>query len=464
MFFSCDMETDLEVANIEQPSSQQIGIEATADLLFRSWYEAVNEYTGPGMALAVMSDNSTCSWGNAGMRDTSSEPRVAWDNNQTYSYAAFTEGYYNSMYSILADANALILPLGNNVYSDDDKVESLARFGQAAALGSLALVFDRVYASDETGTLNNGEPYNYDDAMEIALEKLDLAIAAADRGDFTLDTQINGTTLTSAQWSEFLNSYGARLLANSARNSTQRAALDWDKVLDYANNGLTYDLEVTGQGFGVWTSLWNVYAIFGGWTRIDLYTINLMDNDYPDYWPTGATTLDEAESDDLRLTSDFEYLSSQNFIASRGEYHYSSYRYSRYDAYTDSNWSTSHPEYLSAENDLYKAEALYRTGDLAGAAAVINAGTRTTRGGLPEISATESEIVDALHYERFVELPHTGMGLPFFEMRGKDLLQSGTFLHFPIPGAAINAAGLEYYTFGGTTGVAGEDYSTGGWR
>ena len=56
------------------------------------------------------------------------------------------------------------------------------------------------------------------------------------------------------------------------------------------------------------------------------------------------------------------------------------------------------------------------------------------------------------------------MGLQFFEMRGKDLLQAGTPLHFPVPGDVLQSGNMEIYTFGGTTGVAGEDYSTGGWR
>ena len=52
----------------------------------------------------------------------------------------------------------------------------------------------------------------------------------------------------------------------------------------------------------------------------------------------------------------------------------------------------------------------------------------------------------------------------FFEMRKQNLLLSGTILHFPIPGSILATAGIEYYTFGGSTGVAGTDYSNGGWR
>lgn len=466
MFLSCDLDTDLEVVNRENPSSGKLGTEDTANGIFQNWYVAVNNYSSPALALATMSDNLSCSWGNAGMRDMSSEPRIAWDNNSTYGSSFVTETYFNSMYSILSDSNSLItiLEAGNTGFSDDDLVESLARFGQAAAIGSLAQIFDKVYVFDENGTLNDGLGFPFAEAMDIAIEKLDLAIAAADRGNFTLPSQVNGVTLSSTQWSQFLNSYGARLLATSPRNSTQKAALDWTKILNYANNGLTYDFKVQSDGWNTWISEWPVYAGFTGWVMVDLYTINLMSPDYPDYWPEEENSLPPATSDDARLVSDFQYVASPWLISSRGKYHFSSYALGRYDAFPSGGYIDFQNEYLQAENELYKAEALMRTGNITEAAAVINASSRVLRGGLAPVAAVESDVADAIHYERFVELIGTGMGLPFYEMRGLDLLQVGTPLHFPVPGAALDANKEEYYTFGGTTGIAGVDYSNGGWR
>ena len=466
MFLSCDMETDLEVVQVEDPSSIQIGIEATAYKIYQNWYQAANSYNGPGLSLAVMSDQMTCSWGNSGMRDTSSEPRIAWDNNSTYGSSFITENFFNSMYSVLADSNGLVAGiLGGANFSDNDKIEALARFGQAATLGSLAQVFNKVYVSDETGTLNEGLAYTYAQAMDLAIQKIDLAIIAADRGDFTLsEGQINGSSYSSAEFSQYLNSYAARLLATSARNASERAALDWNKILGYANNGLDFDVTVLGDGYTSWYSEWPIYMIYPGWARVDMRTINMMDPSYPDYWPASAVTLPPATSVDARLASDYDYKSSQDFIANRGTYHYSSYRYKRYDSYTNTGWQTFHPEFLAAENDLYKAEALMRTGNVSGAAAVINAGTRTSRGNLASVAAVQADVAYAIHYERIVELGQTGLGLAFFEMRGLNLLQSGTLLHFPIPGAALDANSEAGYTFGGSTGVAGEDYSNGGWR
>lgn len=466
MFYSCDdFDTDLEVDNLEQPTSNQIGIQSTGDKLFQNWYNTVHSYNGPGLAMVTMADQQTASWGNAGMRDMSSEPRVAWNNNSTYGNAVVTENYFNSLHSTLADANAIVIGLlGDGVFDDVDKYESLARFGQGASLGYLALVFDRVFASDENGAINGGEALTYKEATELALEKIDLAIAAADRGDFQLSNQINGMTLSSDQWSEFLNTFAARLLVNSARNTEERDSLDWQRVLNYTENGITYDVEVLSDGWTTWYAEWVYYSIFPGWLRTDLRIINLMDEDYPDYWPQGETVLPEASSTDARLESDFEYLTSQDFPPDRGTYHWSTYRHSRYDFITANGWAAPHTEMLVAENELYMAEAYLQMGMLSEAASAINNSSRVLRGGLDPVAEDAQAIEDAIFYEKMIELLHTGVGLGYFEMRGNDLLQKGTPKHFPIPGAALDAAGIPIYTFGGTQGTAGVDYSDGGWR
>ena len=116
---------------------------------------------------------------------------------------------------------------------------------------------------------------------------------------------------------------------------------------------------------------------------------------------------------------------------------------------------------------MYLAEAKMRAGDVAGAAAIINSatGARKVRGQLSTDVAADAAAVDAaIHYERMVEMPLASSGVAFFEMRGRDWLQAGTLLHFPIPGSALEAIPADYYTYGGSEGVAGVDYSTGGWR
>lgn len=467
MFYSCDdFDTDLEVENRENPTGLQIGNEATANKLFQGWYNTINNYNGPGLVLATMADQITMSYGNQAMQDMSSEPRVVWNNSATYSYAVVTRAYFNSLHAVLADANAITQGLqGETSFSDRNKYESLARFGQGAALGNLALVFDRVFASDETGTLNDGEPLDYKEAIQLALSKLDLAIAAADAGSFTIgDNIIFGKSYTSVQWSQFLNTYAARLMVMGTRNSQQRASLDWNRVLAYTQKGLTYDLAIGQDGWNQWEPDHIGYSIYPGWGRVDMRIINFMDPSTPAYWPGEAVTLPESTSADNRLATDYGYLSSNTFSPDRGYYHFSTYRHKRYDDWLGSGFTTDLYEMLKAENDLYKAEAHLRLGDLPAAAAAINGSSRSLRGGLPNVAETPEAIAHAIHYERMIELMNSGMGLGFFEMRGNDFLQKGTPLHFPVPGAALDAAGLPIYTFGGTTGTPGEDYSNVGWR
>ncbi|MFB9056423.1 hypothetical protein ACFFU9_06655 [Mariniflexile ostreae] len=467
-FGSCDdFDASLDPEYTANPTPEEVASEATALSAFQSWYSAINSYDGPALMLTTMADMRTCSHGNQGMRDMSSEPRAAWDNNPGYSNAAASEDYYTAMYALLANQSTLITAMNNGTtVSDPAKIESLARFGQAVAIGYIALVYDRVWIVDETGPLFDGEATTPELAMENALEKLDIAIDLADNNSFTVDG-VNGRSLSSTEWSEFLNTVGARLLANLPRNAAQRDALDWNRVLNYANNGLNFDLEVLWDGAVNWWSEWLYYGNVSGWARVDMRVINLMDSSTPSRWPGQNGLLPPATSSDNRLTTDFEYLDSQDFTASRGIYHYSNYRHSRYDEEIFVSEQTgSVPEILKAENDLYKAEAILRSGGApSDAVTVINNSSRVLRGGLAPLSSSASfvDVEKAIHYERSIELLSSGMGLGFFEMRKNDLLQKGTPLHFPVPGSYLLAGEYENYTFGGVSNADGINVSNGGW-
>ncbi|MHB1147581.1 MAG: hypothetical protein ACYC01_08310 [Lutibacter sp.] len=466
-----DFETNLEVPNTENPSdliltSDPVALESLANSIIFNWWDANHRYAEGGIALSTMSDVFTCSWGNAGMRDLSSEPRAAYNNSSSYGNAGFNETYFNSLYSVLSDSNTLMFAIANGTeFTDNAQIEVIGRFGQALSIGYLAMVYDRVWLSDENGPINDGEYVGYAEAMAFALEKLDQAIAVATANNVGLPANaIPGHTYGSSDFIKILNSFGARMTVMNSRTPAERDAIVWTKVLQYANLGLSNrDFEVTTDADVIWDDYKWVLCQFG-WARTDMYVVNLMDPSAPKKWPAGAVTMPESTSADARLLTDYEYLSSQDFIPARGDYHYSSYRYSRYDFYLDTQ-AESMPDFTVSENDMYKAEAMLRTNNLSGAAGVINAGTRVTRGNLPPVSATDAiAIAKAIHYERVVEFPLTGMALPFFEMRKEGLLQAGTMFHYPVPGKALASIPAPIYTFGGTQGVAGVDYSTGGWE
>ena len=465
-FVACDIENDLYVENLESPNddilaSDPVALEATASGLFRAWYMADSNYYGPGMALNTMADTSSCSWGNAGMKDLSSEPRAAFNNTPAYGNNV-TRSFFNSLYSVLSDANTIALAVSNGVqFSDNNLIGATAKFAQALAMGTSAMYFDRTWLSDETGPLGDKNGANHNDAMTLAIQKLDEAIAIAEGNTFTVPYNYTTNVMSSAQYAALMKSFGARMLAGVGRTKAERASANWAKIKSYVAGGITSDFVINHDDV-TWYDYFKTYLVYPGWARIDLRVINLMDPAYPDYWPAGTTILPKATTADARI-ADFQYLSSQNFRPERGSYHYSSYRYARYNSYI-TQWTVPTEEIPVAEMQMYHAEAELRAGNAAAAAAIINAGTRVTRGGLAPVAATAAAVEAAIHYERMVEFPLATSGISFFEMRGKDLLQKGTLLHFPVPGTALESIPEAYYTYGGTQGTAGVDYSNGGWR
>ncbi len=118
-----------------------------------------------------------------------------------------------------------------------------------------------------------------------------------------------------------------------------------------------------------------------------------------------------------------------------------------------------------AENDLIKAEALFHNGQKNTAIDIINNGTRVTRGNLSPLSysISDEDFFKALFYERDIELIMTGYGIAFFDMRRRDMLQTGTPLHFPLPAKELNVMYMPLYTFGGVENADGINTSNGGW-
>ena len=313
----------------------------------------------------------------------------------------------------------------------------------------------------------NPDPSPYKDVIQAAVASLDKAIEISKAGNFVIpSTWLPGETWNSSEFAQLASSFAARLLVYSARNKQEDNTTDWNKVYTYAKNGIKKDFAPLADDV-TWYSLYQTYSIYPGWAQVDMYVINLMDPSMPARWPASGKFSDmpnngRATSADARLLSDFQYLSSCPFRAERGYYHFSSYRYKRIDTYI-ATWTEPMPEFRKAENDYFIAEAAARTNKVQEAADVMNTSARVTRGNLPLLPANQAQIIQAIHYERMVELMLSGMGIEYFQMRKENKLQKGSLLHFPIPGAQLEVMEMENYTFGGTTGVAGSDYSNGGW-
>ena len=472
----------LNVPNANQPDFKKVyangpDVENVASGLFNTIFNGEHSASGVEPMLSVAADNVSCSWGNFAMRDMSWEPRNnAWNNAPSYSNASYTKYTFDKMYAAINTASLVIkaieggINIGENG-ADNDRTLAFARFAQGLGYGNLALVFDKAFIVDEKVTVEGvlGSAVDYKEVATAAVKYLDEAITLSS-GNFSIPASWMGAgaDISSADFKKICNTAAARILSYTPRNKTDLVAVDWAKVKSYADAGITNDWLVAQDSYVNWYFEAGDYLTFDGWGITDMYVVNLMDPTQPQHWDDSPSFPYPPESTnplDKRLESDFEYVPSNWFQTARGYYHFSNYRSKRYDdVYLTADLPKA--EVMLSENDMLRAEARAYLGDLPGAAAIINTGTRKTRGQMPDVAPVLADVVKAIHHERHVEMYTTGMGLQFFEMRKLDLLQKGTPLHLPLPAKIMEVLNepLPFYTYGTEAKADGVNTSNGGWR
>lgn len=495
----------LEVENLNQPNLTDVlaspdDVRNVVQSSFLAYWQAIKQYN-IGMTSHAAADQTSVSWGNFGWLDNSAEPRTPWNNDPSYNDADMTESVYYDLYATISQVNdALVAILINEMEigsdgADNAMIEATAYLVRGISLGQLGLTFDQAMVPYHDSDLTALEFQPWPEIIEAAIEDLKNAIAIANASDFTWGASaVPGMTINSAYVAQLANSYAARFLALGSRTQAQNADLSWtsyswNDVLNFANNGITVDFAPEGEGLpwdgGNWWDLNIKYLRQPGWGRVDCRVVNLLDPDYPVRYPTDGNGFalappevhddlepGQAMSNDARFANDFQFLASNNFRPERGGWHFSHYRHSRYD-YPETTsdeglfmGESRGPlrELRAYDNELMKAEAMARLGDVGGAAGILNAASnpRKDRGELPDVAANLNDVLDAIFYERYVELFHNGFMLPFCDMRRTDQLQQGTPLHYPVPGKELLALGMELYTFGGYGNADGVNTSDGG--
>ncbi len=479
IFFMQSCMKDLDIPNDNDPDRERIFKEPklvykVAESSYNSWWMTVNSSVSPRMAMWVMADQGTCSWANSGMYHLSSEPRVAFNNDPSYTYASINESFWKYLYQSLFMSNGVLNAIHNDsieiVIDGDDKTqltETFSYFVKGLSIGYLGLVYDQgTPYNDEVFPYTDLTLYPYQTMLDSAIQTMEKIDILCHKYTFNIpDYWINGKSYNQDELAKLANSYAARFMVYGARNKSQCETVDWQKVLDLANNGITENFELFMDD-ATWKSYFRRYTVQPGWARIDARIIHLMDNDYPWRFPDNGVNPPEASSDDGRLEKDFTRVSSHNMKPERGYYHYSNYEYSRYSYAYELEWVDYVPEFLVYENELIKAEAMARLGDIDGALEIINNGPRTDvlRGNLPNATASNlEEFLDVLFYERDIELIQTGFGIAFFDMRRRDMLQKGTMLQFPVPGKELMLMEKPIYSYGGEANADGINTSNGGW-
>jgi starch-binding outer membrane protein, SusD/RagB family len=466
---SCSNDID-NVKNNNDPNAKQVlatGADLTSVLAggFTSWWQAGNRDTYP--ALAVAGDIATCSWGNYGMRVLSNEPRNSIPNVTSWSDLSVISQPWGGYYSAISGASDVIKAVNDGVKYEVEGVDqsksvlASAYFLRGISTGYLGLLYDKAIIIDEKSDPTKTELSDYKEVTLAALSDLAKAIELSSNNTFTLPANyINGYVIDNNKLLKLANSYSARFIVQSARTQAETDAVDWAKVKTFATNGIQEDFGPLGDnGTNWWSGVFVLSNTPNGFeesgARLDMRIVKLMDPSQPTFYPTESNIENpEATTTDNRLNTDFNFESQVYFRENRGKYHYSHYiskRYTTDPGFSDGADSKRLVTFAKADNDMLLAEANVRLNNLTDAIDIINSGTRVSRGNLTSLasSATKSEVLDAVFYERYVELFNTALGSGFFDRRRTNQLQVGTFRHFPIPATILEVLGLKLYTFGG---------------
>lgn len=483
---------DLDIQNPNEPDKDRAltspsDIESLIGGAFNTFWYATENWT-PTNGLSVVADEHTSSWGNAAMKDLSSEPRVKFDNSTSYIDIGHLETPWYGLYSAVSsvnDALSSILDAENPIEigidgADTKRAVAFGRFIQGISFCYLGAFFDQAFILDETTDMEGVAAGTvemplklHSDVMAAGIAHLEACITLCEANTFTLPSSwINGMELTNAQLARVAHSYIARYTACVARTPAERAAVDWAAVESHVDDGIT-DGEDFGPYADVWTNWYSWYreiSYLDSWTRVDYKTIGTADTsgNYTAWLNTPVADRQpfNIHTADRRITGDtpdsaglyFSHAGEPWFRPDRGTYHFSYYNFDRWEAnFVDGVDQLTTMWY--EEMQLLKAEALYRQGDNAGAAAIINV-TRTTNGQLPAITGDEPDFFKWLKYEKKIETFSTP-GLAFFDRRGwtgdaetgQDTeLVAGTPIHFPVPAKELEVSLLDVYSHGGSTG------------
>jgi hypothetical protein len=425
-------------------------------------------------------------------------PRSPWDRHNSGLANAI-----DGLHRIINDG-LRIMTLDPNATAVSDNTNRARIWGQVMEglhLGYCGLIMDQCALYTHKDILPTG--YNdlvawevshlrpYSEIVAGAVGVLEDAIKDIDASPaFTIPANaapqwVNGQTLTNTQVREFANTLIARLLVYSARTPQERAAVNWQKVITHTASGLTYDFGPTLQATPSITSSYYArlqgnqsgdnlrphYDVIGqadtsgayqAWVALPLEQRNRFDIRTPDRRITGTTAT--AAGAYFRYRTD-----NSGFDVARGTYNFSAYQWYR----NAGSSNTGQARLLTVdENNLLRAEAFLRTNNPVEAARLINISrTRTVRIGtasFPGLPAVTEQgvpqstgcvprtkagacgtLMDALMYERGIELMAADPYRGWMDRRGFGLLPKGTILHMPIPARYLVSMGLELYSFGG---------------
>jgi hypothetical protein len=454
-------------------------------------YWQLNNSECPTLALSIWSNELTAT--NAAYLQYSTEPRLPIENRDNVncttrnSYwvpfqasSAGREGY-NAIIN-----NQLKFGTVNATYPDGQGTPArliLAKFLIAISQLKLGLDFDQAYIVDHT-TIPAQNPYPelkpWPEVLANAVQQLRGVIADARAAEnFTWPTTwVNGRAITRDELIRICMAYIIYADVYSARNPAARAAVNWGLVLARLDSAITRDFaQQAAPDLGPTNSTYINNSFAQNTVRISYRLIGPADTSggYQNWLRAGIAnrTAFTIATPDRRIHgaagptaigTRFTRLSTTMQSIANGAYLGSSYRSNRYlNASADSGNRALVPIISMDEMKYLRAEALYRLGRNAEAAALINPtriaanlrpvdanGPPAGRDCVPrKDDGTCGDLFDAIQYEKRIDLyPYRG-DIGWYDARGWGKLMPGTPFHLPVSGRELITRGLPYYTFGG---------------
>ncbi|MBP6775282.1 MAG: hypothetical protein KA154_20005 [Gemmatimonadaceae bacterium] len=486
---------DLEVTNPNLPDAQRATQQPTATetfvaTSFRTWWPVAGHDDYPSWAFSTMANEVTSGFADFGQLELSAQPRGAWNNSPVNARRFVSEDPWYGLSRTISSVNDALRAINGGLLIVDSsrtaRTKAVGKFMQGLSHGYLGLYFDKAFIVDEKTLLDTiADPQfaTYQEMNAAAIAQIDSAIAIANRSNFTLpvDSWLY-TPLTRDQFIRVANSFVARLMVYNARSRAERAAVDWNKVIQRIDAGITTDFAPTAQVDVLWDDWKRLVARLRtagrpsdyGRPSYDLIGPADSTNGYVNWLATPLTSRAafQLRSKDRRIHGAggpatqglyVGYNVNNIFDPSRGTWRFSHYAYFRNG--TGTTWQTGTQIAMPvSEMDLLKAEALIRLNRAAEAVPLINK-TRVANGQLPPVTVAGppdeagcvprkqngqcGSLWDALRYEKGIE----GLGVSgvnrFFDARGWQMLPANTPVHLPVPGRELAVLQKPLYTFGG---------------
>ncbi|MEM9888932.1 MAG: hypothetical protein AAF849_23770 [Bacteroidota bacterium] len=458
-------------------------VQNTLAQAYADWWKAIHG-PYPNLALLVAGDAYGLSRGDFATIEIGMQPRPSFDNRLSAkeSLQQVNEVPWYGTLRAVAAANDVLNALDSGIGIDkggaqDQSIRAAAHLLRGLSWGYVSLIFDKGIKMTETTNLEEALSFiNYSDMNASALGELETAILLAEGiGSDFVHEYFNGVSLDQTQFIQLSHAYAARFLAQVPRTVEESNSVNWEAVFFHAERGIDFDFAPKTDAKD-WQSYHQyVFAETGKgpfWARVDQRIVALFDPSQPAQYPEveaqAANPIDpkKAQSNDARLTSDFQFEERIFFDVSKGEWHFSHYQHRRNEndvTFEGDGWRFGQmPVFLKADKDLLQAEAALRIGALEESLIILNNGTRQTRGNLAAVSASEIAIIeDAIFYERTIELLGSaplGLWLDRRRFAPREALNNSTALgglllgtpaHLPVPSRELQIRDMEIYSFGG---------------